>query len=579
MVFNSKRGEIATIITLGTLLILGISTLVSSAFLNKNTPQTTKTKAAVTCGDNPEGAYPGFRWKADCSLKGQCVTKDTCPENPDKNVNKDPKETKWCYGFAGPAGNSSDWRCMMLVYEGQSTQPTAAPVGTTGSTTTSGGSKDGELCRYSEIHDGQTKCYVGKTSGGTCKYDPAVFKDTDCSGTFNPSSTGGTTGTTNQTFACGGLNADGKKNTVGQVDCACCTPGNTNNCPSGQSCVIANGGCQGGFSCGVATDSGDDSSAGSEAGAATTAPVPTGTSGTANSCKFSNATGTFNIANNTSRCIPFEYKNLITCSNGAIKDNLNCVYGCEGKDRCTTYEEASQKTGTTGTTGTNTNTSGNCIYTNSTGTFTVLNGTSRCIPFDYKTLITCKDAKWKDYSCSLGCEGKTACNNIVDTVTGNTGTKVTDYSSCMSAYDNDAAYCNSVYPTQTGTSGSTTGSSGTGTDVSMPNPTNTPGPTPTPVLVSQTGAIMNNGTIIIENVSTEEINELALLVNDSLIMNNVKLSAGHHQLIDFGAQCWPWERAVNAKKAVFISYKKSGDVPLVKSLKIGCADQQIITLE
>lgn len=53
-----QRGEIATAITIGTLIILGVTSLVSSVFLNKN-KQTTKTRAAEACSE--EGA-----WKTSC---------------------------------------------------------------------------------------------------------------------------------------------------------------------------------------------------------------------------------------------------------------------------------------------------------------------------------------------------------------------------------------------------------------------------------------------------------------------------------------------------------------------------------
>ncbi|QQG44488.1 MAG: hypothetical protein HYW86_01050 [Candidatus Roizmanbacteria bacterium] len=63
---NKQRGEIATIVTLGTLLVLGVSTLVSSLLLNNN-KQTTKTKAAEQCFNltanvevRPEGSKKAF---------------------------------------------------------------------------------------------------------------------------------------------------------------------------------------------------------------------------------------------------------------------------------------------------------------------------------------------------------------------------------------------------------------------------------------------------------------------------------------------------------------------------------------
>lgn len=51
---TSKRGEIATVIALGTLLIIGISSLISSTLLNTNKKQTTQTKASELTGSCDE---------------------------------------------------------------------------------------------------------------------------------------------------------------------------------------------------------------------------------------------------------------------------------------------------------------------------------------------------------------------------------------------------------------------------------------------------------------------------------------------------------------------------------------------
>lgn len=44
---NYQRGNIATILTVGVLIIIGISTLISSVFLSSQKKQTTKTKAVI----------------------------------------------------------------------------------------------------------------------------------------------------------------------------------------------------------------------------------------------------------------------------------------------------------------------------------------------------------------------------------------------------------------------------------------------------------------------------------------------------------------------------------------------------
>lgn len=116
MVKKWQRGEIATIITLGALVVLGVSTLVSSVFLNNQNKQTTKTKAAdiTTCRDNPdlERTPAGYYWKADCNKP--CTTDNDCPKSTSGYVN--PDTSRWCYGFDGPNKSSADWRCMQLQY-------------------------------------------------------------------------------------------------------------------------------------------------------------------------------------------------------------------------------------------------------------------------------------------------------------------------------------------------------------------------------------------------------------------------------------------------------------------------------
>lgn len=129
---QGKRGEIATVITLGALLVIGAATLVSSIVLNSDKKVTTNSKASeVSCRDNPEAPPAGFTWKADCGKP--CHENSDCPVSTDSD-NVNPDTSRWCYGFKGNSGTWSDWRCMMLV-KGSSANP--APVDSTGGGQTS----------------------------------------------------------------------------------------------------------------------------------------------------------------------------------------------------------------------------------------------------------------------------------------------------------------------------------------------------------------------------------------------------------------------------------------------------------
>ncbi|MDO8609190.1 MAG: hypothetical protein Q7R95_01460, partial [bacterium] len=75
---NQQKGEIVTVVTLGSLLIIGFASLLSSVFLQK--PNTTNTKAQTV----NDLKCPG---KMDVSgaCNPACCSQDFDPKNPDAN--------------------------------------------------------------------------------------------------------------------------------------------------------------------------------------------------------------------------------------------------------------------------------------------------------------------------------------------------------------------------------------------------------------------------------------------------------------------------------------------------------------
>lgn len=149
-----QKGEVATIITIITLVALGVGTLASALIVsNRKKPQSVSTKAASDpgyCRDNPEGNYgPGYVWKADCdgqlgfvkdtSYKPGCHSNDDCKQNTGDPSNVWPGTSNWCYGFKGNSGTWDDWRCLQLQHCGDNCggggggNPTSPPQPTGGS--------------------------------------------------------------------------------------------------------------------------------------------------------------------------------------------------------------------------------------------------------------------------------------------------------------------------------------------------------------------------------------------------------------------------------------------------------------
>ncbi len=143
--FN-RKGEISTIIILGTLVVMGVAALMSSTVNNQK--QITNARAAgVSCSNNPVPPPDGgYTWVANCS--SSCTTNANCPQNTSDPSNVNPSTSNWCYEFAEGA------RCMQLQKGTGSITPlnnNPTPAGSNNSTNTGG-----------------TICSVATGCGGAC---------------------------------------------------------------------------------------------------------------------------------------------------------------------------------------------------------------------------------------------------------------------------------------------------------------------------------------------------------------------------------------------------------------------------
>lgn len=111
-----QSGEISTISTIGMLLFLGVTALSSSLILKNKTSTSPRAANTLRCQDNPETPPSGYYWKADCSKS--CHDKSACQQNTTDPSNVNPGTSSWCYGFVGSTGTWDDWRCMMLLKNG-----------------------------------------------------------------------------------------------------------------------------------------------------------------------------------------------------------------------------------------------------------------------------------------------------------------------------------------------------------------------------------------------------------------------------------------------------------------------------
>ncbi len=232
---NPERGEIATAITIGTLIILGVSSLVSSVFLNKN-KQTTKTKAAETlgvCSEAESGQYKtkcmsprerqscdanagvtlvyqcnGSQWKflyPECSqvcsvnvpeagaiqecnpgeVLDRCLRKDC-----DGNLNLKVCIERVCDStgrLVDKTGSPTSEKCVEDIPAPN--DPQTPQVNNPGQQQPSSqGQSQGETCMYSEQRSDGAHCYEGKcaVSGELCGDNlncgyPGYVKELNCS--------------------------------------------------------------------------------------------------------------------------------------------------------------------------------------------------------------------------------------------------------------------------------------------------------------------------------------------------------------------------------------------------------------
>src|SRR3990167_4723419 len=94
----NKRGEISTLVVLGTLAVVAVAALINFTVTNKK--NITNTQASgISCKNNPEVPPDGgYTWVANCS--STCRTNSDCPQNTSYPNNVNSVTSNWCYGFA-----------------------------------------------------------------------------------------------------------------------------------------------------------------------------------------------------------------------------------------------------------------------------------------------------------------------------------------------------------------------------------------------------------------------------------------------------------------------------------------------
>ena len=261
---STKAGEIATIITIGTLIILGITSLVSNAFLKNK--QTVKIKAAT--GDEcyayqPNGQqYTAFKGKVNDD--GSCSVPENqyCVDNPSGDGCRGPctecfsgecryQNNLWPFCdntgcLAGVADN--DPRSCKSISPFTPTTASQKKCPIYENNIPSG--KDGEECEdlaACTVHGqcAENICCIVNSTGKIGGVDSICAKaDGECASGYAwmPKSA-----LPKPPDWC----TDGKLTKYGGCDEACCDKNNgDNDCKkSGEACIMPNGYCKGGFSC------------------------------------------------------------------------------------------------------------------------------------------------------------------------------------------------------------------------------------------------------------------------------------------------------------------------------------------
>ncbi len=121
--FN-RKGEISTMVILGTLILMSVAALMGTIVNNHR--QVINTRAAgINCSNNPVSPPDGgYTWVANCAKS--CSTNADCPQNTTDPSNVNPVTSNWCYEFAEGA------KCLQLqkgsvTSQPPNTSPTSSP--------------------------------------------------------------------------------------------------------------------------------------------------------------------------------------------------------------------------------------------------------------------------------------------------------------------------------------------------------------------------------------------------------------------------------------------------------------------
>lgn len=202
---KKNRGEIVTLLTIGTLVVMGISALVSSVFLKKQ--QTTKTNAQTPlCVCQQDRAT--YSWQGD-----GCGT---------------------CWGQQCTVGGTLPTSCL-----GQSSA-LATPVPTSSAQApnapcAANPSASGCLGHCTDCTGPNQTCILRTDKYPNCDDGGCTTQRKECPGDK--------TSTTPAPTPC----PNGKIDKAGQCNSACCSV--NSECPTGQTCGVQNGYCYSGFSC------------------------------------------------------------------------------------------------------------------------------------------------------------------------------------------------------------------------------------------------------------------------------------------------------------------------------------------
>lgn len=206
-----KKGEIATVLTIGALIVLGVTSFISSNFLKKK--QTTRSSAAVSC--------------TSCNGQGQCIYH---PElDPRSGIA--PPGTPQCED----TGCVNDQECQQI------------------SCAVNGGDCDAtNKCCGGLTCNSSGKCEPFPVDTGKCPVDNKRYFDNEITAKsvcgaagYNGVPTAG--GYISQCWQCNSNPCPGKWDMNYSCNPACCSE--DNQCPTGQKCGVPNGFCVSGKSC------------------------------------------------------------------------------------------------------------------------------------------------------------------------------------------------------------------------------------------------------------------------------------------------------------------------------------------